>query len=323
MRAAWLVLAVVAGACVTPRSLAVGQLAAPVGPGATEVSVFGGVGYASQQDPPTTTVTAAGDTVRTQATSRVLGAPMAEANVQYGFTEHLGLNVHLSPAGLEPGLKWTLTSSKVAHVALLPALGLGYGSVAQSTLTTNPDGTLSESAPGATTSFVFLGALKVLVSHRSGFFAGVGYAFFYQRSLASLDRGTAASGDRSQVLTETTSHQLSASVGFDVALGPVHLRPEVAFGVYPGIARTTTVQLPVSSAASTSSGGGFAWAIFPGLSIAVASPRRAVEAADDDEDRATLRGRRRGGDAEDEEDDEEPAPARRRAPRNPPPEDDD
>lgn len=319
MRSPWLVAALACAGCVVPRSMTVGQMAAPVGRGATEVGVFGGILYASQLNPPYTTSTASGDGISNQDQRRVFGAPMAEANIQHGFSEHLALNVHASPAGIQPGLKWTLNRSKAAHVALLPAFGLGYASQAHSTFSAGTDGVQTENSPGSITSFTFLGGLKVLVSHRSGFFAGVGYDLLFNRSVDIAERGTSASGDRSQVTTQTLAHQLGASVGFDIALGMVHLRPEIAFAVYPGVSTSITTRVPPTET-NVGAWGGFGWAIFPGFSLAVATPPRAATVEEDEEEKAKARSRRRARDEDDEEegegegedDEEDPSPRRHR-----------
>lgn len=311
MRSLLVVAAALTG-CVTPRSMTIGQMAAPVGRGATEVSVFGGVMYGNQSDPPTKVATV-DSTVDSQVQHRVLGAPLAEANIQHGFDEHFALNIHASSAGVEPGLKWTVNTSRFAHVALLPSIGVGYASYANSTFNSGNDGVQTEVAPGSTTAFTFLAGLKILVSHRSGFFAGVGYDFLFNRSVSSVDRGTGASGDASRTTTQTLAHQASASVGFDIALGMVHIRPEVALAIYPGIAKYFTVHAPPSADTQDGGGGGFGWAIFPGFSIAVQSPRRELTDDEKEEERAKVRKHRKSdGDSDDDDDDEvkeqDPAP---------------
>lgn len=307
MHSRWWLLAVAALGlgCITPRSMTVGQMAAPVGPGATEVGVFAGVLYVSETKPPYTTQDIAGGQVTNQERHTAFALPGAEANLQYGFTEHVGLNVHASPAGIQPGVKWTLNRSRVAHVALLPALAFGYASTGSSTFAAGADGVQHENNPGSTTSFTFLGGLKILVSHRGGFFAGVGYDFTVNRSRAMGVLGTGNVQDKTNTLTITTGHQLSASVGFDIKLGMVHLRPEVAFAANPGIASSITTRVGAVEE-SRSAGGGFGFAIFPGFSLAVESPAR--QRADDDEDEAPRRRRSSSDDDDDDDDDDDEQP---------------
>ena len=312
MRRTWLAVAVALTGCVTPRSMVIGQMAAPVGRGATEVSVFGGVGYASQTDPP---IPSQDGTTSTQQTNKGFTAPGAEANIQHGFDDHFALNVHASPAGLEPGLKWTLNTSRIAHVALLPAVGIGYASYANSTLQSDSSGVQTELAPGTTTSFTFLGGLKVLVSHRSGFYAGVGYDLLFNRSVATVDRGTTAGGSSSRTTTQTLAHQLSASVGFDIALGMVHIRPEVAFAVYPAISKYVEVSTPPTATADGYAEG-FGWAIFPGFSVAVVSPQRELTDDEVEEQKAKVRKHRKSDGDTDDEDENESDEAPRRGKRS-------
>lgn len=319
----WLLgLAVTAGlttGCLMPRSMALGQMAAPVGRGAMEVGVFTGVQYASQTNPPFTTQDSAGGNITNQQKNTSFALPGAEANLQYGFTDQVALNVHASPAGLQPGVKWTLNKSRVANVALLPAVAFGYGSMGGVTYSAGADGVQHENNPTSNTSFTFLGGLKLLVSHRSGFYAGVGYDFTLNRSLSSYVVGTGNVQDKVETLTITTGHQLSAALGMDIAFGMVHLRPEVAFAVSPGIATSVTTRAPPTET-NASAGGGFGFAIFPGFSIAVDSPRREKTAAEEEEEEAPRK--RRGGDAEDD-DDEDDAPAKRRSKRSSDDDDDD
>jgi hypothetical protein len=324
MRESWRVLGpvVLVGlttGCVLPRSMIVGQTAAPIGRGAMEVGAFTGVQYASQTSPPFTSTDQVGGTVTTQERRTAFALPGAEANLQYGVSERLALNVHASPAGLQPGVKWTLNRSPVASVALLPAVAFGYGSVGGVTAEAGADGLLRERNPTTTTSFTFLGGLKLLVSHRGGFFAGVGYDFTLNRSLSSAVIGSGNVQDRLETLTVTTGHQLSASVGIDIAFGMVHLRPEVAVAVNPGLAMSVTTRQPPNET-NASAGGGFGFAIFPGFTIAVASPRRAPTPAEEADERPT-RQRAREDDAEDEEDSDDEAPTAR--PKRQQPSDDD
>lgn len=327
-RAAPPLLALVLGAsCLTPRSITLGTMAAPLGKGSTEVGVFGGVGYVSQVDPPVTTKDpTTGDTYSTQTSGRGFALPGAEANVQYGLTDRLAFNVHASSAGLQPGLKWTLNRSKIFNVALLPAVGFGYASFGGATLAAGTDGLQREVEPHSTTSFTFLGGFKVLVSHRSGFYAGVGYDLVFNRSLTSGTLGTGNVTDQYLAVTVTVMHQVMAALGIDIALGQVHLRPEVAFGVVPLFSSTWYTKTGTSET-NLAASGGYAFTVMPGFSLAVASPPRPrAEAAEgddrpardgdeDEDDRPVVKKRHRlgeddGGDVDDEDD----PPRRRRRP---------
>lgn len=284
--------------CVTPRSMTLGMMAAPVGRGGTEVGVFTGVGYGVQTGPiVTTTNPATMEQTNTQTQNRVFSIPAFEANVQKGFNDHFALNVHVSPAGVQPGLKWTVNRSRVAHFAILPAIAFGYGSVGTSDFVAQSTGAQTEVNPRATTSFTFLGGLKLLVSHESGFYAGAGYDFVFNRSNSSSAPSTTS--DRAETITQTATHQIMAAVGFSIRLGLVSLRPEIAFAVNPALSQTISSRLGANSTGEQQLNGGFAWAILPGFSIAVGTP--VVKGGDDDEE---------GGDErkqDDEEDEEKPS----------------
>ncbi|MFZ5440390.1 MAG: hypothetical protein ACOZQL_10295 [Myxococcota bacterium] len=304
----WLccVLALASG-CIVPRSMALGQMAAPVGRGATEVGVYSGVLYASQTNPTFDARDSIGDPIKTTERTAGFTLPSFEANLQHGFSEHVALNVHASSAGLQPGLKWTVNKSKVAHFALMPQVAFGYASLGGSVFTAGVDGVQVEGSPSSKTSFTFLGGLKLLFSHRSGFYAGVGYDFIFNRNFNAAILGGGNVSDKQEIINSTTAHQISASVGMDITLGWFHLRPEIAFGVYPGIAQSRTVNVPPDST-TVGASGGFGWAIFPGFTVAIATPRR--ELTDDEreeeaeQERRDKRKRRAQGQEEDDDDDE-------------------
>lgn len=307
------VLAMFSG-CIVPRSMAIGQMAAPIGAGATDVAVYSGVLYASQTTGSFMGQDANGNPESTQDKNNGFSIPAFEANFAHGFSDHVALNVHASAAGIQPGAKFTLNKSRVAHVALLPAVGIGYASVGGTTSVIGADGVLVEGAPRSQTSFTFLGGMKFLVSHVSGFFAGVGYDFMFNRNYNSVTSGGANTMVQSINIVQTISHQISASVGFDIAIGIVHIRPEVAFAVYPGISQTRTSKVEITET-QNSSVGGFGFAIFPGFTISVTAPARELtdeekQEARDAEEKEKRKRRMRGQDVEedDEDDDDEPAP---------------
>ena len=281
--------------CVTPRSMTLGMMAAPVGRG-TEVGVFSGVGYSSQTGPIVTTTGVGGEQSNQQTQNRAFSIPAFEANVQKGFNDHVALNFHVSPAGVQPGLKWTVNRSRVAHFAILPAVGFGYGSVASSDFVAQSTGAQTEVNPRATTSFTFLGGLKLLFSHTSGFYAGAGYDFVFNRSNSSSAPNVNA--DRTDSITQTSTHQIMGAIGFSIALGTVSLRPEIAFAVNPALSQTISSRVGATATGEQTLTGGFSWAILPGFSIAVGTPPTKVTAeGEEEEDRPAVR--------EDEEDAEE------------------
>jgi hypothetical protein len=300
--------------CIVPRSMITGQLAAPVGRGSTDVGVFTGVQYAQQTGPGFVGQNSIGDPITTQQRASGFTIPGFEANLQYGFNDHVGLNVHASSAGIQPGVKLTVNRSKTAHFALLPQVAIGYGSTGSSNFVAGADGVQMEQSPSSSTSFTFLGGLKLLVSVKfnktAAFFAGAGYDFIFNRNFNAALLGAGNSTDSSQTINSTIGHQVAVSVGLDIALGWVHLRPEVAFGVYPGISQSRTVRNPPdeSTVAAT---GGFGWAIFPGFTLSVQSPQRELTAEEQEEEEEREREERRkkrraqGEDDDDDTDDDE------------------
>ncbi|MDP2270967.1 MAG: hypothetical protein Q8N23_20020 [Archangium sp.] len=318
----WLccVLALASG-CIVPRSMTMGQMAAPVGRGATDVGVHTGFIYASQTNPQFPGQDGIGDPIKTNERTAGFTIPAFEANINTGFNEHVALNVHASSAGLQPGLKLTLNKSKVAHVALMPQVAFGYASLGASTFVAGEDGVLVETAPRSQTSFTFLGGLKFLFSHRSGFYAGVGYDFIFNRNYNAAIVGATGVTEKSEIINTTTGHQIAASVGLDITLGMVHLRPEIAFAVTPGIAQSITRRQGTDDITVGPQSGGGGWAIFPGFTIAIVTPRRELTAQEEEEEEEAAieakKKKKRGGDEEEEEDDEdEPKrPAGRKKPR--------
>ncbi len=258
-------------ACLTPRSMTYATTAASIGEGATDVSVVTGFGFQYQANAPIQSRDATNDIVSTQTVSRGFALPNFEANVQHGLSRQLALNLHGSTAGVQPGLKWTLTNSKKFAFALLPGVAFGYASVASSTFTTGSDGRPVESSPTTNTSFTFLAGLKAIFSHQSGFYVGVGYDLLVNRSLNSVIVAGPTSTDQTNTLTVALNQNIGGAIGFEFKLGAVRLRPEIALQFTPVIASTVSTRV-ANMETSASQPGGFGWAIVPGLSVGVASP---------------------------------------------------
>jgi hypothetical protein len=289
--------------------MTIGQMAAPVGRGATEVGVYSGVLYASQTNPTFDARDGLGDPIKTTERTNGFSLPAFEVNLQHGFSEHVALNVHGSSAGIQPGVKITVNKSNVAHFAILPEVAFGYGSVGGSVFTAGADGVQVEGSPNSKTSFTFLGGLKLLFSHRSGFFAGVGYDFIFNRNYNASVLGGGNVTDKQEIINSTTGHQVSASIGLDIKLGMLHVRPEIAFAVYPGIAQSRTVNVAPDSITVGPQTGGFGWAIFPGFTMAIATERRELTQEEEEEEaaqkKADQRKRRMKGEDVEEDDDED------------------
>ena len=311
--------ALLTSGCIVPRSMILGQMAAPVGRGAADATVFAGVQYAEQTNPRYEARNDIGDPITTEEKSTAFSAPNFEANIQYGFNENVALNVHGSSAGVQPGVKWTVNRSKVAHFALMPQVAFGYASTGTGTNVYGNDGVQMAGQPTTRTSFTFLGGLRAFASHNSGFYGGVGYDFIFNRNFSKTRLGTGNASNEQDTIFQTTGHQISVNIGFDVAIGFIHIRPEIAVAFYPGIAQNRTINTAGSEPVSASSTGGFGWAIFPGFSIGVQSPRRELTEAEEDEEKERAneerkKKKRRGvvdeeKDDEDDDDDEDDRPA--------------
>src|SRR5687767_4795554 len=163
----WTLAVAVAGAvvlssgCLTPRSAGYGVTARPLKGGGAEAGVAMGVVYQTVSTAPQDVAGA-----RVVTTTRGLQAPSFEANAEIGLSDEMGLNLHFSPAGLQPGVKVTFMYGPV-QLAILPAVAFGYSNNSTGTATTiNNNTTTSE---GATTSNVaFLAGVKVLASVLGG-----------------------------------------------------------------------------------------------------------------------------------------------------------
>jgi hypothetical protein len=298
----WLTIAT-SSACITQRSLSVGQTAAAVGRGGADLNVMTGVMYQSQTAPPTSSTDVGGATLTNQSTSRGFSLPWFEANANFGMNERLGLNVHMSPAGIQPGLKITLNRSPIASVALLPELGLGYASVGNVTNVSGADGRQMEVSPTSNTRFLFTGGMKVLLSHRSGFYAGVGYDLYFTRSVTNGTIGSGGTVQLTQSVNTSVQHQISGSLGFSIAMGMISIRPEVAFAVIPAISESLTSG---SGNMSVEYSGGYGWAILPGFGFALTTPPDRRDKGGEEDDRNV------GTEGDDRTDEEVPPPRKER-----------
>ncbi len=274
-----LIVATAAAGCLTPRSLVLGQTAAPVGAGAVEAGLATGFAYQSQQAPGALTTDSTGTKdLFGQDLSRGFSLPAFEANLQVGVSDRVAVNLHASPAGLQPGAKITLNRG-FGQVALLPEVGVGYGSSATSTFFTGKDGRQTEANPTATTFFGFLAGLKLVASHRMGLYGGLGYDVQLTNSVTTGTTGTGGATSATLASAGTVQHNITGAIGFDWAFGQVHLRPELAAAVTPAIAVHT-----VTSAGTSDNSGGLGFLILPTLTVAVASdPRRDEAPAAEDE----------------------------------------
>lgn len=277
-------LALVSG-CMTPRSLTLGELANPIGRGGQEVGTFIGVPFATQADPPTRTVDNT-SSYNNQLVGHVVALPGAEANMQFGVNDKVAINLHGSSAGLQPGVKWTMVHSRVFSLAVQPAVAFGFVNYNATTQRSDATGVQSEGNPIGWNSLTFMAGLKLLATHRSGFYGGLGYDFLYngQATTGVKDAFTNVEVKTSGSI-QTYQNQISVAAGMDIPLGNgnFHLRPEVAFCTTPGF--TTTWNSKVDTNTSTfSNGGGWGFVIMPGFSIVVGNPSKSASKVEEDEE---------------------------------------
>jgi hypothetical protein len=233
--------------CVLPRSMVFGQTAAALGAGQSEVGASIGPQFTQFTDNGT-----AGTS--TTPNPNLFAFPVTEANYQYGATNTVGVNLHVSPAGIQPGLKFTLLDGPI-KLALLPEIGGGIE---------------LEGGAGASTDFVFLAGLKAIVSSAGGFYFGLGYDFTYlsENINSSSLPGSTSSGSTTPTPTvSATSHSVALGLGYEVKAGGVRVRPELAMLYSPGFQSSgataigqvvffpnVTVSLGTSGSSASSSG---------------------------------------------------------------------
>lgn len=205
-RLATLLALFVCNACVyvTPRSTVLGQTAALPDPGAASLGASAGLAWAHEGP-----YSGTGGS----ATDQVL-LPNLQGSLSYGLSDLFALNVRGDSAGLHPGLTVALLRGDLA-LAAQPQVGIGYLHSGGSSSAAVSDGDY----------VVFTAGARVLASHSSGVFGGVGYAFEVVWAKAN--------GGYAQSEWTYQEHQLLLGVGYEAAVGPLKLRPEVAFMLVP------------------------------------------------------------------------------------------
>ena len=166
----------------------------------------------------------------------------------------------------------------------MPSVALGYASYGQSTFLAGEDGVQRETVPGTRTIFTLMAGLKFLVSHHSGFYAGVGYDFIYTRSATVSTAGTGSAAVETQSLDTTGQHQIAINIGFSFHVGWLRFRPEIAFAAQPSI---TTGHADKDN--SYGAYGGYGFVIMPLLSVAAETPVVVTRDTAADEDEQNLR----------------------------------
>ncbi|MHB8878632.1 MAG: hypothetical protein ACYC8T_33450 [Myxococcaceae bacterium] len=245
--------ALLSSACLMPRSASFGQTATPLAPGSIELGLTPGMAFQGVNGPP---IPSGGTT--NVATTRNFGLLGGEGNLALGLTDSLGLNLHLSPAGVQPGLKVALSRSSLS-LAVMPEVALGYWSRGASNLRTQGS-TRTDTDSGGTNSFGLLLGAKVLASHSSGIYGGAGYA--YQQFVSSNTGPNAR--DRGTV---NVSHAFSFAMGWELGRGSVKVRPELALMILPVVGGWNT-----TGTTSAWAGSGSEFFLFPNVTIALQSP---------------------------------------------------
>jgi hypothetical protein len=240
-------LAVVSAGCLIPRSGVVGMPASRVGVGGAEVGLSTGMIYETSSS----SQTQGGVSVSSNGSQ--IQVPLVEANARIGLADLADLNLHLGAAGIEPGLKLGYTLGAL-DIAAMPSFGIGvYTASSSSSVTMN--GSTSTTDNGGSTYLSVIGGLQLMASHTMGGYAGVKY--WYQ--LAQSSSKTGGSGT-STTDTSITGHNVGFNVGWDFAVGPVQLRPEVHFSVLFGVNS--------SSNGMTQAANGTTFTVMPIISIA-------------------------------------------------------
>jgi len=239
--------------CIVPRSAGYGFTGAALGPGGADVGLAMGLVYQQEANAPQTSGTGT-----TTTTNRQVQLPSFEAHAALGITDQVAVNLHASQAGLQPGVVITVLKEPV-QVSLVPELGGGF--VTQGASTTTIIGGSSTTAEGnGASSFTILGGARALVVLPQGLYGGLGYDFQY----VSQGSRNAVSG----VTTTTTSqaHNVGAAVGYELTLGSIVLRPELAV-LFTPLAKNqtnasgTTADLPDSTGLY----------LFPNVTVAAAA----------------------------------------------------
>lgn len=228
--------------CFVPRSAGYGQTAALLNPGELEVSLQPGFSYQIDNDPPQQSQT---------SSSSGLSFPASEGNAAIGLSDAVGLNVHLSSAGIQPGAKIALVKGPL-NLSILPELA--FAVFTQNSTTNN-------SSAGTRTFAGLMGGFKLLASHESGLYGGLGYDL--QWFSASGPVGIVGLGTRDQT-SSTTSHNISVAAGFELKMGMVRIRPELAMIIAPALSVSNSQQ----NTTVTNSGGSLFY-IFPNVTFGV------------------------------------------------------
>jgi hypothetical protein len=221
--------------CVGMHSIATGHPASLPGPGRGEVALSPGLTYERISS-----------TGGSNPVTTLLGFPTLEGNVSYGLGESVGLNLHLSTGGFQPGIHVVLVNGPLC-LAVLPEVAFAYGR--------ETDSTSSPSSESTWDGIGFLAGTKVLVSHASGIYASAGYDYQYTKFTSHSGADSSPGSSSSQKV-----HNITAGLGYTIHAASISIRPEIAFLYAP----SATTSASDTSSTVKSSG----WAIMPTLSFA-------------------------------------------------------
>jgi hypothetical protein len=189
-----------------PRTTVLGQTAAPMTRGTTELALSAGAVYTHEGSQSTGCTTNC-------STMTYVQIPTFDGSLSTGLSETVDFNIHGGNTGLQPGLKLNLLRGDVA-VAFEPQLGLGYvhaKKVSSSGSTSNSSEDDVLFAPGA----------RLLISGSSGTYFGASYTFGYLHGSSDNETST------------YSEHELLFGLGHEFVAGALRVRPEVDFLLVP------------------------------------------------------------------------------------------
>lgn len=216
--------ALAATGCITgnPHSMVYGRTAAPLGAGRAEVAVSPGLMFED--------LSQANQNTRgsSSQTTTAVTFPTAEGNLDYGLGDFVDVGAHLSLVGLQPDLKIAVVRGPI-NFAIAPEMAFG---LAHASSAAQVGGSSNQSLNALT----FMAGIKLLVSHESGAYAGLGYDFEHT-GLSTSDGSGSAFGSSGE---DFNAHNISAAFGYSTH-GRVILRPELSFVFCPsqGVSQTS------------------------------------------------------------------------------------
>jgi hypothetical protein len=182
-----------------PRAMPLGTTAVnPLSSGGVEIGMSPGIHYFSTEEDPVTT-------------SGVL-FPAVSGHLTYGLNDTMAINVRSAGTGAWGGFKIGFDQGPL-KLAVMPELGLGYGT--SSSETDTPAGSQEQTMSVLGVGFGVHG----LLGHESGFYGSLGYNLTY---LSTTQEAGGASQD-----TSISGHDIMLGVGYALSAGTMKIRPEL------------------------------------------------------------------------------------------------